>query len=93
MAGLRVGFGFETAALDPARELNLAGIRIADVPGLKADGDGDVACRALLDAILAAASMPDLRTIFPGDDPELAECASSLRAWSTSACGFCSPPA
>jgi len=73
MAGLRVGFGFETAALDRARELNLAGVRIADVPGLKADGDGDIACRALLDAILAAASMPDLRTIFPGDDPELAE--------------------
>jgi 2-C-methyl-D-erythritol 2,4-cyclodiphosphate synthase len=73
MSGLRVGFGFETAALDPARELNLAGVRIADAPGLAADGDGDIACRALLDAVLAAASMPDLRTIFPGDDPELGE--------------------
>jgi 2-C-methyl-D-erythritol 2,4-cyclodiphosphate synthase len=34
-------------------------------------GDGDLICRGVLDALLSAAGMPDLRTVFPDDEEEL----------------------
>jgi len=71
LAGLRVGFGFESGRLESHSELKLAGVLIDYDQGLVAPGDADIACRSVLDALLSACGMPDVRTIFPGDDEEL----------------------
>ena len=71
LAGLRVGFGFEAARLAPGHELKLAGVLIDHPRGLVAHGDADIICRSVLDALLSICGMPDVSTIFPGDDPEL----------------------
>lgn len=71
LAGLRVGFGFEAARLAPGHELKLAGVLIDHPRGLVAGGDADIVCRSVLDALLSVCGMPDVSTIFPGDDPEL----------------------
>ena len=71
LAGLRVGFGFESGRLGPGRELKLAGVLIDHDNGLQAPGDADIVCRSVLDALLSACGMPDVRTIFPDGDGEL----------------------
>jgi len=71
LAGLRVGFGFEIARIAVGHELKLGGVMIADAPGLKAGGDGDILCQAVLDALLTACGVPDMRTVFSEDDDEI----------------------
>lgn len=71
LSGLRVGFGFETGRLQAGRELKLGGVLIDHPAGIGAPGDGDIVSRSLLDALLSAAGMPDLRTVFPDDEEEL----------------------
>ena len=75
-AGLRVGFGFESGRLSAKRDLKLGGVMIDHPAGLAGAGDGDVVCRAVLDSLLAACGMPDLRTLFEDDDPQLKEAES-----------------
>ncbi|MBN2081927.1 2-C-methyl-D-erythritol 2,4-cyclodiphosphate synthase [bacterium] len=76
LAGLRVGFGFESGRLLARRELKLGGVMIDHPAGLAGAGDGDVVCRSVLDSLLAACGMPDLRTLFEDDDPQLKEAES-----------------
>jgi 2-C-methyl-D-erythritol 2,4-cyclodiphosphate synthase len=71
LAGLRVGFGFEIARIAVEHELKLGGVMIADAPGLNAGGDGDILCQAILDALLTACGVPDMRTVFPESDNEI----------------------
>ena len=70
---LRVGQGFDIHPFsdDPARALVLAGVRL-DGKGLKGHSDGDVVCHAVADALLGAAGLGDLGSLFPDTDPSLA---------------------
>ena len=70
---LRVGQGFDIHPFsdDPARALVLAGVRL-DGKGLRGHSDGDVVCHAVADALLGAAGLGDIGSLFPDSDPSLA---------------------
>jgi 2-C-methyl-D-erythritol 2,4-cyclodiphosphate synthase len=71
MADLRVGTGFDAHALEPGVPLVLGGMSFRSARGLAGHSDGDVIAHALIDAILGAAGLGDIGTLFPSDDPEL----------------------
>jgi 2-C-methyl-D-erythritol 2,4-cyclodiphosphate synthase len=65
---LRVGLGFDVHSFGGDRALVLGGVTIAGGPGLAGHSDADVAAHALADALLGAAGLPDLGTLFPASD-------------------------
>lgn len=65
---IRVGLGYDAHAFDPDRQLTLGGIVIPDSPGLAGHSDADVLSHAIADALLGAARLGDLGTLFPNDD-------------------------
>ena len=67
----RVGLGFDVHPFsdDPDRRLVLAGVEL-DGPGLIGHSDADVIAHAVADALLGAAGLGDLGSLFPDDDPE-----------------------
>jgi 2-C-methyl-D-erythritol 2,4-cyclodiphosphate synthase len=69
---LRVGQGFDIHPFtdDPDRVLVLGGVQV-DGRGLRGHSDGDVVCHAVADALLGAASLGDIGTLFPDTDPAL----------------------
>ena len=69
---LRVGQGFDIHPFtdDPDRALVLGGVRL-EGRGLKGHSDADVVCHAVADALLGAAGLGDIGTLFPDTDPSL----------------------
>lgn len=67
--GFRVGIGTDTHAFDAARPLWLAGLHWPDQPGLAGHSDGDAIAHAITDALLAAAGLGDIGTVFGTSDP------------------------
>jgi 2-C-methyl-D-erythritol 2,4-cyclodiphosphate synthase len=69
----RVGLGFDIHPFtdDPERPLVLGGIRL-EGRGLAGHSDADVVAHAVADALLGAAGLGDLGTMFPASDPSLA---------------------
>jgi len=65
----RVGLGFDVHAFGGAGPLVLGGVVIPDGPGLEGHSDADVVAHAVADALLGAAGLPDLGTLFPASDP------------------------
>ena len=78
MSELRIGTGFDAHALEPGVALVLGGVSFRSPRGLAGHSDGDVVTHALIDALLGAAGLGDIGTLFPSDDPEL-EGVSSLK--------------
>lgn len=74
---LRVGLGVDAHRLIEGVPLVLGGIELESQRGLAGHSDGDVIAHALIDALLGAASLGDIGSLFPSDDPQL-EGASSL---------------
>ena len=64
---LRVGLGYDVHAVGGDRPLVLGGVRV-DGPGLVGHSDADAIAHAVADALLGAAQLPDLGTLFPADD-------------------------
>jgi len=56
-------------ALVPGRQLVLGGVRIEHPTGLDGHSDADVLTHAVIDALLGAAGLGDIGTLFPADDP------------------------
>ena len=77
MSELRVGTGFDAHALVEGVPLVLGGVRFDHPRGLAGHSDGDVIAHALTDAILGAAGMGDIGSLFPSGDPRF-EGADSL---------------
>jgi 2-C-methyl-D-erythritol 2,4-cyclodiphosphate synthase len=71
LADFRVGTGFDAHALEPGVPLVLGGVSFRGTRGLAGHSDGDVIAHALIDALLGAAGLGDIGTLFPSDDPEL----------------------
>jgi 2-C-methyl-D-erythritol 2,4-cyclodiphosphate synthase len=61
----RVGQGFDAHALVPGRRLVLGGVAIDSPQGLLGHSDADVLTHALIDALLGAAALGDIGTLFP----------------------------
>jgi 2-C-methyl-D-erythritol 2,4-cyclodiphosphate synthase len=66
---VRVGIGVDAHALVEGVPLVLGGVRIEHPWGLAGHSDGDVLAHALIDAVLGAAGLGDIGSLFPsGDD-------------------------
>ena len=69
MSELRIGLGVDAHALVPDVPLVLGGVAFDHPLGLAGHSDGDVVAHALTDAVLGAAGLGDIGTLFPsGDD-------------------------
>lgn len=66
----RSGIGTDIHELVPGGKLMLGGILVPFERGLKGHSDGDVALHAVIDALLGAAAMGDIGTLFPDTDPQ-----------------------
>jgi 2-C-methyl-D-erythritol 2,4-cyclodiphosphate synthase len=74
---LRVGIGFDAHAFADGVPLVLGGVEVDSPRGLAGHSDGDVIAHALIDAILGAAGLGDIGSLFPSGDRAW-EGASSL---------------
>ena len=66
----RVGVGFDVHPLVKGRRLVLGGVEISHDKSLDGHSDADALTHAIMDALLTAASLPDIGHLFPPDDPK-----------------------
>jgi 2-C-methyl-D-erythritol 2,4-cyclodiphosphate synthase len=78
MSELRVGLGIDAHAFADGIPLVLAGIRFGEDRGLAGHSDGDVVTHALIDALLGAAGLGDIGTLFPSEEDSLSGVSSLL---------------
>jgi 2-C-methyl-D-erythritol 2,4-cyclodiphosphate synthase len=64
---LRVGLGVDAHAFEDGVPLVLGGVEFESLRGLAGHSDGDVITHALIDAVLGAASLGDIGSLFPSD--------------------------
>ena len=78
MSDLRVGLGIDAHAFADGIPLVLAGIQFDEDRGLSGHSDCDVVTHALIDALLGAAGLGDVGTLFPAEDDSLRGVSSLL---------------
>jgi 2-C-methyl-D-erythritol 2,4-cyclodiphosphate synthase len=64
----RVGLGYDAHAFAPGVPLVLGGVSFDHPQGLAGHSDGDVVAHALIDAVLGAAGLGDIGSLFPSGD-------------------------
>jgi len=74
----RIGIGFDAHRFAPKRRLLLGGFEIPHDQGLLGHSDADVLLHALSDALLGAAGLGDLGSIFPDSDPQWKDAPSRV---------------
>jgi 2-C-methyl-D-erythritol 2,4-cyclodiphosphate synthase len=67
MTELRIGLGVDAHAFADGVPLVLGGVRFDHPRGLAGHSDGDVIVHALIDAVLGAAGLGDIGSLFPSD--------------------------
>lgn len=77
MTELRVGIGYDAHAFEGGVPLVLGGVPFDHPRGLAGHSDGDVIAHALIDAVLGAANLGDIGSLFPSGE-ERYRGASSL---------------
>src|SRR5215211_612085 len=65
---IRTGFASDLHPFGPGDGLWLGGVEIAAAPRLHGHSDGDAALHAIAAALLGAAGLGDLGTVYPADD-------------------------
>lgn len=65
---MRIGYGYDVHKLVENRDLILGGIKIPYEKGLLGHSDADVLLHAIMDALLGAAALGDIGSIFPDTD-------------------------
>jgi 2-C-methyl-D-erythritol 2,4-cyclodiphosphate synthase len=78
---LRVGIGVDAHALEEGRALVLGGVAIEYPKGLAGHSDGDVVAHALIDALLGAANLGDIGSLFPSRDEQYRGASSLDLLW------------
>lgn len=78
---LRVGIGYDAHALVEGVPLVLGGVAIEYGRGLAGHSDGDVIAHALIDAILGAANLGDIGSLFPSGDEQYRGASSLDLLW------------
>ncbi|MBM3991317.1 MAG: 2-C-methyl-D-erythritol 2,4-cyclodiphosphate synthase [Planctomycetes bacterium] len=85
----RIGLGFDVHRLEAGRPCMLGGIELPHPTGPLGHSDGDAVLHALADAVLGAAGLDDLGTLFSDRDPRwkgadsaalLGECVARVHA-------------
>ncbi|TAH34546.1 MAG: 2-C-methyl-D-erythritol 2,4-cyclodiphosphate synthase [Planctomycetota bacterium] len=76
-AAPRIGIGWDRHRMQAGRPCVLGGVRLECPVGPAGHSDGDVLLHALADALLGAAGLDDLGTLFPDTDPRYAGAAST----------------
>ena len=66
---MRIGIGFDAHRLVKGRALVLGGVEIPFERGLEGWSDADVLIHAIVDALLGAAALGDIGSLFPAGDP------------------------
>ena len=67
---MRIGIGYDVHKLVENRKLILGGVEIEHDKGLLGHSDADVLIHAIIDALLGAANLADIGTLFPDTDPK-----------------------
>jgi 2-C-methyl-D-erythritol 2,4-cyclodiphosphate synthase len=78
---LRVGIGVDAHALEDGVPLVLGGVPIDYPKGLAGHSDGDVVAHALIDALLGAANLGDIGSLFSSDDEQYRGASSLDLLW------------
>ncbi len=73
----RIGLGFDIHRLVEGRPCRLGGLELAHPTGPLGNSDGDAVLHAVADALLGAAGLDDLGTLFPDTDPKWKDARSS----------------
>lgn len=76
--GPRIGFGYDVHQLAEGRKLIICGVEIPYPKGLLGHSDADVAIHALIDAMLGAANIGDIGTLFPDTDARFKDIDSRI---------------
>src|SRR5881628_1036928 len=66
---MRVGIGYDSHRFADGRKLILGGVEIPHPRGLAGHSDADAVAHALTDAVLGAAGLGDIGSLFPDSDP------------------------
>ena len=74
----RVGIGYDIHKLTEGRELIIGGVKIPYEKGLLGHSDADVLVHAIIDALLGAAALDDIGTLFPDTDPKYKDADSII---------------
>ncbi|MCK9421387.1 MAG: 2-C-methyl-D-erythritol 2,4-cyclodiphosphate synthase [Bacteroidales bacterium] len=75
---IRIGFGFDTHAMESDHNFRLGGIDIPHSKGPVGHSDADVLIHAIIDALLGAAGLRDIGKQFPDTDPALKDIDSRI---------------
>lgn len=70
MTNLRIGHGYDVHRLAAGRRLILGGVDIPWEKGLEGHSDADVLVHAVMDALLGAAGLEDIGSLFPDSSEE-----------------------
>jgi len=74
----RSGIGYDVHPLIPGRALIIGGVKIPSPLGAAGHSDADALCHAVTDAILSAAGLPDIGTLYPASDERYEGICSTL---------------
>ncbi len=77
-AEYRVGIGTDIHRMVEGRRLMVGGVHIPYPAGLLGHSDGDVALHAIVDALLGAAGLGDIGTLFPDTDVQWKDADSKV---------------
>lgn len=81
MSELRVGIGVDAHAFEDGVSLVLGGVPIEYPRGLAGHSDGDVVTHAIIDALLGAANLGDIGSLFPSGDEQYRGASSLDLLW------------
>jgi 2-C-methyl-D-erythritol 2,4-cyclodiphosphate synthase len=81
VSALRIGLGYDAHAFDDGVPLVLGGVSIDFPRGLAGHSDGDVIAHALIDALLGAADLGDIGSLFPSSDEQYRGASSLDLLW------------
>ena len=73
---MRVGMGYDVHKLVENRKLILGGVEIPYEKGLDGHSDADVLVHAVMDALLGAAGLEDIGSLFPDSSEEFRDISS-----------------